>query len=259
MLLLGVMLLPQLSFAYGAEAHAIIGHVAERFLCADTRDALLDIDPDYSLAEAGVWADRIRGNADWDIARPWHYINVPDGMDPMQVERPAKGDVLSAIELQQEDLEYGLNLARAERQALRFLIHFIADVHQPLHVGRQEDLGGNTVKVRSAQTRRTSNLHRYWDSDVLANVADPRAYAAGLLARAEPELAGWQPGELADWARESAEFRPLVYEFVPAETGGPVMLDAEYQRRALQIADQRLALAGLRLASELDSLYCSND
>jgi hypothetical protein len=246
--------------AWGASGHRIVGHIAAARVCDSTREELAVVLDGVSLAEAGLWADKIRGYERWNYSKPWHYINVPDGMDPAEVEPSARGNVLSAIELQQEELDYGSNLMRARRQALQFLIHLLADVHQPLHVGRREDQGGNTIKVRSGQVRGTSNLHRYWDSDVLAGVAqEPQAYAASLLARAEPELAGWEPLELHDWARESADFRPLIYQFGAGAGQNPVQLDAAYQRQALVIVEQRLVLAGLRLAAQLDSLYCSID
>jgi hypothetical protein len=248
------------AFSWGAQGHRIVGHIAAARICSSTRDELEILLQGDSLAEVGLWADQIRGNERWAYTKPWHYINVPDGMDPAVIQRPANGDILSAIEVQQEELSYGSNLARADRQALRFLIHLVADVHQPLHVGRREDLGGNKISVRTAQARDSSNLHKYWDSGFWAGTEqDPELYAAALLARAGPELPGWQPAELMDWARESAEFRTQIYAFGPDASQNPVVLDERYQRKALQIADQRLVLAGLRLAAELDSLYCYSD
>jgi len=83
--------------AFGAKAHRIAGEVAELYLCEDARTALEQIAPGSSLAEAGIWADRIRSIPAWDIARTWHYINVPDGMTLSQTPRLSSGDVLTAI------------------------------------------------------------------------------------------------------------------------------------------------------------------
>ncbi|MGI9291225.1 MAG: S1/P1 nuclease [Gammaproteobacteria bacterium] len=256
--LFSVMLSPT-ALAWGAKGHLIVGQVAEAQICVSTREALsFDLD-DESIVEAGLWPDKIRGYDRWAYTKPWHYINVPDGVDIEKAKRSGKGDVLSAIAAQREELEYDSNLMKARREALRFLIHFVADVHQPLHVGRQEDLGGNRIKVRSEQSLGSSNLHRYWDTDVLAEVSDPRAYAAELLARVEPELVGWQPLQPLDWARESADFRAAVYAYPEPPPGEKVYLDQAYYAKARQIADQRLVLAGLRLAAELDSLYCGSE
>jgi hypothetical protein len=86
---------------------------------------------------------------------------------------------------------------------------------------------------------------------------DPQLYAEKLLARAGPGLTGWTPGNPLDWARESADFRPPVYDFLPGVAGEPAVLDEGYQAQALEIAAQRLALAGLRLAAQLDVRFCS--
>jgi hypothetical protein len=213
---------------------------------------------DESIAAAGVWADTIRGKRRWEHTKPWHYINVPDGVDPAEADRVADGDVLSAIDDMDAELRDELISMGAQREAVRFLIHFIADVHQPLHVGRRDDLGGNKIAVRSELVSGKSNLHKYWDSVVLVPVAqDPQLYAEKLLARAGPGLTGWTPGNPLDWARESADFRPPVYDFLPGVAGEPAVLDEGYQAQALEIAAQRLALAGLRLAAQLDVRFCS--
>lgn len=246
------------AWAWGAKGHRIVGHVADARICDSTRETISAILADESIAEAGIWADTIRGQKRWAYTKPWHYINVPDGIDPAEADRVAEGDVLSAIDDQTVELQDEVISMRAQRDALRFLIHFVADVHQPLHVGRRDDLGGNKIEVRSNLFRGKSNLHKYWDSGVLKPVAQgPQRYAEELLALAGPGLASWTPGDPLDWARESAEIRPLVYDFPPGKAGEPALLDEAYQAHALEIADQRLAQAGLRLAAQLDARFCS--
>ena len=258
MLLLGVMLLPQLSFAYGAEAHAIIGHVAERFLCTDAREALLDIDPDYSLAEAGVWADRIRGNAEWDIARPWHYINVPDEVRLSDAKRRAAGDVLSALEHFRIELADESLPAQRRREAFYFLTHFVGDIHQPLHVGRRSDRGGNTVDVRV--NGRSSNLHAYWDRRVLEGVLrSPADYAGRLAVRNQIFAARWQATEPVIWAIESQAFRREVYDFGLPDPKNRYILSTAYQARALEITEFRMAQAGIRLAGVFNDIWCGTE
>lgn len=212
----------------------------------------------FELARAGVWADRIRSQPQWDKARPWHYINVPDGVPVREARRAKGGDVLSAIkrfsrELRDEDRPPG-----QRQEALNFLVHFVADLHQPLHVGRQSDLGGNRVNVRVGD--RVSNLHRYWDSLVLLPALDnPRAYARRLLAELDPQAAaGWRELDPYAWAEESMALRPAVYDFMrPERSMEPVVLDAVYQGRALEIIDQRLLQAGIRVAASLDAVFCN--
>ena len=252
------MLMPQAIFAYGAEAHAIIGHIAEQFLCADARAALVDIDPGYSLAEAGVWADRIRGNADWDIARPWHYLNVSDGVRLSEAKRPAAGDVLSALGHFRAELADKSLPPQQRREAFYFLVHFVGDIHQPLHVGRRSDRGGNQVDVRV--DGRSSNLHSYWDRRVLEGVLrSPADYAGWLAVRNQIFVARWQATEPAIWAIESQAFRREVYDFGQPDRKGRYILSPAYQVRALAITEFRMAQAGIRLAGVLNQIWCPTE
>jgi hypothetical protein len=265
-LLITLMSLPMQALAFGSNAHLIVGYIAEERVCDSTRMALEPLLDGYSLAEAGLWADKIRGYSQWDYAKPWHYMNVPDGVALADARRSSKGDVLAAIQEMDRRLDdAALNNKerdiKEQAQALRFLVHFIADIHQPLHVGRRDDLGGNKVTVRfepaPGKRLKKSNLHRYWDSDVLnMAVENPQAYAADLMTRMPPDLADWQPGDPLDWAAESMAFRAEVYNFQMGEGAAPAFLDAAYRARALEILDQRLVLAGLRLAATLDAHYC---
>jgi hypothetical protein len=246
------------AYGFGANAHLIAGHIAERHLCANSRAALNDLSPDKNLAEAGLWADKIRSNPAYDYAKPWHYINIPDDQPLSAARRSGKGDVLAAIENFYARLGDEALSADQRREALWFLAHFVVDIHQPLHVGREEDRGGNTIKV--LVNGDSMNLHAYWDAGVLKNRVDsPYAYAAGLDAASHASVAVWQASSPRVWLAESQAFRSEVYSFGLASRGSPALLDEPYQRRAARIVDLRLAQAGIRLAGMLNGLWCPGD
>jgi S1/P1 Nuclease len=251
-----LLIAPQGAMAFGAKAHRIAGEIAELYLCEDARTELERIAPGSSLAEAGLWADRIRSLAAWDKARTWHYINVPDGMTLSQTPRLSSGDVLTAINRFEAELGDPALSDLKRRQAYFFLVHFIADVHQPLHVGKLRDRGGNSVDVRVND--KLTTLHQYWDAEVLDSVqASPKDYAAEIAARYDAIAWQWQAFAPELWAIESLAFRPEVYDFGEQDwTGGRVTLDEAYQTRALQITEFRLAQAGIRLASTLNRIWC---
>ena len=254
-IVLVALLAPQIVLAFGAQAHRVVGHVAEQYICVETRSALEQLMPEYSLAEAGVWADKIRGYSRWDYTKPWHFINVPDGVALSAAKRADAGDVLTAIEQFSAELN-DTNLTEQQRlKAFYFLVHFVADVHQPLHVGRQADRGGNRVDIRV--NGRKMNLHRYWDSYVLNDRVESVAlYGRQLAVRNARSAAAWQASDPRVWVVESQALRPEVYDFgAPAGAGIPD-LDEVYQMRARQIVDLRLAQAGIRLAAMLDSVWC---
>jgi hypothetical protein len=252
--------------AFGANAHLIVGAVAEENLCPSALEAIEPLLDGYTLGEAGLWADKIRGYSRWDYAKPWHYMNVPDGVAIAAASRRPEGDVLFAIGEMENRLDDPALSNKEHTQALRFLVHFIADIHQPLHVGRRDDLGGNKIKASyepaAGKRWKKTNLHKYWDSTALnTEVENPQAYAADLMATRnrvrEPDLADWEPGKPADWAAESLKLREVAYDFPPVGRGAPVRLDAAYRARTLEILDQRLLLAGLRLAATLNQHYCA--
>jgi hypothetical protein len=247
---------PQSGYAFGAKAHRIIGHVAEQYICAETQTALKQLMPEYSLAEAGVWADKIRGYPRWDFSKPWHYINVPDGVPLSAAQRSDAGDVLAAIDQFSAELQDARLTDQQRLKAFYFLVHFVADVHQPLHVGRYADRGGNRVDVRV--NGRKMNLHSYWDTFVLHDQTGSLAVYGLLLARRNTRLAAkWQDSEPRLWATESLTLRPEVYDFSAPWGGGEPNIDAVYQAQAREIVELRLAQAGIRLAGMLNSVWCS--
>lgn len=237
--------------AFNAPAHRVIGHIAVANMCANTRSVVSELDPDRSIAEAGTWADEIRSDNYWDALKPWHYMNIPDGVALADAKRSSRGDVLLGIEKFAAELADPGTDSLDRKVAYRLLVHFVADIHQPLHVGRREDLGGNKITV-SVDGRRTS-LHAYWDGyDLVRVVDDPREYARYLgerFAGGDAETAG----EPADWARESLLLRETAYT-VP--DGLIVELSDDYREKAMEIINLRLYQAGIRLAGMLDALYC---
>ena len=157
-----------------------------------------------------------------------------------------------------------IRLCRGQRraEALRFLVHFVADVHQPLHVGRAADRGGNEIPVYLGGKR--SNLHGLWDAQALLK-ADRRTrdyrvadQASAIRALTESDVAALQRAPVLEWARESQQLRPYVYHFTPASGDGPFRPDVAYLDGAREISMLRLSQAGVRLAGVLNGLYCAS-
>jgi hypothetical protein len=271
--------------AYGPAGHRIAGALAAPLLCPAAAAEVARISGGRSLGELGVWADTIRDEPRWRHTGPWHYMNIDDGRPLSSYRHPPEGDVLLAIRRSAEDLvrasareseprtagESARKLAdeserrsgrgsrasssasrSAQLDALRFLIHFIVDVHQPLHVGRADDRGGNTIDVRYGAT--TVNLHRFWDTDVLEVAGLSRAeYERALEARVAALAKRPQDFAPEVWAAESLALRPQVYDF--ARRGrGPAVLGRRYLERADAITRERLSLAAVRVASTLNRL-----
>src|SRR5690606_21328692 len=110
---------------------------------------------------------------------PWHYLNVEDGSSLRTLEHPPEGDAIWAIDTFSRMLADRAQPPAARATALQFLVHFVVDLHQPLHVGLEADRGGNTVTVRYGRTE--TNLHAFWDGDaIVRRKASVERYARNL-------------------------------------------------------------------------------
>ena len=239
------------ALAFGPAGHRIAGEVADSLLCSKTAAEIEALVAGESLAEIGLWADRIRDEAEWRHTGPWHYMNIDDGVPISAFEHPPEGDVLWAIEEHVETLAQPGDLER-RADALRFLVHFVVDVHQPMHVGRASDRGGNTIEVR--YRGETSNLHRFWDTDVVRiEGLSESEYAARIrpLARMFARRDHTSP---ADWAAESLELLTVVYGFPGQGRDDAASLDEKYLEAAKVTIRVRLAQAAVRLAATLNGL-----
>lgn len=256
--------------AWGIQGHQVVAAIAWQGLSPGAREEatrLLTLEPGQTLVSIATWADDHRGPA----TAPWHYLNFPRGQCRFDAARdcPDGQCVVGAIERQRAIL--ASKAPDAERlQALKYLVHFVADVHQPLHAGYQDDRGGNTVQLRFLM--RGSNLHALWDKGLIEQLGfDNEA----LIAAAQAQLAAQvksqahvqtqmlrpvqfqsqstapaSPGSgLADAIAMAEESCRIVAQpgFYPQGDPSPA-----YVARMTPVLLQRLALAGQRLAALLN-------
>lgn len=254
--LLGLAWLPSAAQAWGPSAHRVTAEVLEAFLCPAARAEVAAIAGDRPIAELAVWPDRIRDSAAWSHTRDWHYMNVADDEPVGADTRAAGGRILAAIRDNLALLPAGRTDAERRREALAFVLHLVVDLHQPLHVGRAADRGGNSVRVRFED--RETNLHRLWDSGLLNSMRlRPGEHAGALRALAVAGGADWAHGTLEGWADESRRLRPWVYDF-DARRKVPT-ISHRYAETARQLVTLRLAQASVRSAQVLNDLWCPGE
>ena len=239
--------------AWGPQGHRVAGAITWTYLSLEGRAAVATILGDQTLADASTWPDRMRSNPSpfWqETAGPYHYVTVPRGQQYADVAAPAQGDAITALREFSQTLQRP-GAALVERQlALRFAVHIIQDLHQPLHVGNGEDRGGTRtwVKLHGKPT----NLHRIWDTDILrAGNRSDVGWMRHLHMTGEQLRAAWQPDPEV-WIKESAELRDRIY---PKRAH----LDDEYLQTWLPAVEDRVALAAVRCAAWIEMHLLSDE
>lgn len=202
-----------------------------------------------TLADVSNWADEIRPQR--PATAIWHYVNIPlaDSTYRPQQHCP-RGCIVRAYAQQLLILRDRTRSDAARADALRFLVHLVADVHSPMHAGDRGDRGGNDLVVWH-RGRRT-NLHAFWDSGLLrAGGLDERDLLQRMetTAAAHPDSRALSGGTVVEWALESQrEAREVAYRLLP----GDLRLGQDYVDRALPVLHDRLLRAGFRLAAVLN-------
>ena len=241
-------ILPPAANGFGVLGHRLAERVADSLLCPGAVAVVEQLTGSASLVGLGAWADRVRYEPAWQHTAPWHYINVADDDGVAAVSRATSDHVVWAIQRFVDELRATGNAAEQRTDALRFVVHFIVDVHQPLHVGRASDRGGNGIEL--IVDGRTTNLHRLWDTGALART---RYGEVQLSAAVDAHLSlqdEWLPSAPLDWAEESRMLRERVYAFERP-------ISPQYLRDARAVVERRLAQAGVRLADTLNRTFCT--
>jgi len=251
------------AFGWGADGHSIVAEIAQRRLAPEARaevERLLG--PGASLASISSWADDHRAeNPETEL---WHFINIPvrdESYDraALCAPRPNGDCILNALDRTRATLSCPASDA-ARREALRFAVHLVGDLHQPFHT-IAEDRGANLIKVtvdirsgrcpKCTPNPQSSNLHAVWDSGLITNAYyNWGAYVARLETGwlASPEAAGADAGTIEDWLLSSHRVATEVWPWLPADR----VIGDEYFRKALPLVDRQLGRAGLRLARFLN-------
>ncbi len=176
----------QQAHAFGPDGHRIAGLVAEAYLCA----------------EASV---EIRTLPPWENSGPWHYLHIADDESFNDYQSPPEGDVLWAITDFRPRLGDERLSAARRAEALKFLVHFVVDLHQPLHVGRRVDRGGTSTDAYIGEER--LSLHRFWDTDAIREDELPvTRYARGVMSAAALLANEQRPSPARQWAVDSGRF-----------------------------------------------------
>ena len=253
------------AFAWGKTGHRVVAAIADTQLSGLARANVEEIlGPGESLDEAANWPDEMRsapGDFWQKTATPWHYVTL-NGI--IYDHAPPEGDALEALGRFSKVLR-DPNASRDDKQlALRFIVHLVGDLHQPLHNGRCCDKGGNDVKV--TWFGKPTNLHAVWDSQLVDEEQLSFTELAAKLERhiSNDDVIKWWDINPRDWTSESAEIRDTLYP-PPAKPkkgqrvkkGKPLLPDLSwaYAFKFTPLMERRLSQGGVRLAAYLNALF----
>ena len=276
------------SAAWGPQGHRVIGLIADGHLKSEVKELIAEKFNINSLADVATWADRTRKKRKEESS--WHYTNIEEGQWTYNAERdcPDRACVTEKIHEFSGILVDRSTSLRERKDALKFLVHFVGDVHQPLHLGNLKDRGGGTL--RFLYKGKVASLHYLWDGGLIdwggeppqvgvaadSNVAvtqtrPPKAwslfpagvarsrrvggasllkYAARLNGRvSEVEVSTWSLSTVSDWANESRSLALKEAYNVDKDD-----LSKAYIKRGQEIINLRLTQAGVRLAHLLNTI-----
>jgi S1/P1 Nuclease len=238
---------PHLGFSWGHEGHAIVALIAEHYMTPAALKSASDLLDGANIDSVASWADEYR--RDHPETGPWHYIDIPLADSRIDMTREClNGDcVIGKTEQFLAVLKDAKADHAAKAEALRYVVHFVGDLHQPLHDEDNGDKGGNGRRVTF--DGKPDNLHWAWDTGLIEHInRNPEALAAELESKiTAQDRAEWDKGSLGDWVLEGHRLAQTVaYGDLPA--GDPAPISAAYEGQADPVIKTQLEKAGVRLA-----------
>lgn len=241
--------------SWGGVGHRTIAAIAQNHLTPKAQAAIRNIIGDTSLADISSWADEVRSSdPGFASTGPWHYINLPSGYNHEQFVAAVKSDtrpnVYSALLKCEADLKSDTTSAKYRTIALKFVVHLIGDLHQPMHVSHADDQGGNLIKVTFNGD--PTNLHSLWDSRLINRHPMTVDMMVSEYDKATPQqIAKWQSDDTLLWLYESYVIAEQIY----ADAAKKRNFTDDYYRTVIPIIQKRLLQGGVRLAGVLNEIY----
>ena len=235
---------------WGPTGHRATGEIAEKHLKRSVKKKIDKLLKGQSLAFVSTFADQIKSDRAYDKYYTWHYVNMPFDKTYEESEKNPRGDIITGINKCVSVLKDPNSSDEDKAFFLKMLVHFIGDLHQPLHIGRAEDKGGNDIQVR--WFNQGTNLHRVWDENMIEewNMSYIElAENAEQLSKAQ--ISAIQSGSVLDWMRDTRKLTQPVYESV--EVGEKLRYRYSYDH--FPTVMKQLQKGGLRLAKLLNDIF----
>lgn len=246
-----VLMYPVSALGWSQKGHDVVAHIAERHLTPKTAAAVDSLLQGKSMVYWANWLDNASHTPEYDYSRTWHYKNIDANETYDNSYKNPKGDILTALQSQTSLLAEDKASFTDASLALKMIIHLMGDLHQPMHMGRFSDRGGNKHAVSFFD--RETNLHSIWDSSLVetGHKWSYTEWAEQLDRASQPMQELLVQGDFSDWGRETYEIAKEVYADTPEGTS----VSYDYIAKWTPVIEQQLLKGGLRLASVLNRVF----
>ncbi|MBC7886337.1 MAG: S1/P1 nuclease [Ferruginibacter sp.] len=247
--------LPFVSMAWGVEGHRIVGEIADGYLTKKAKKEIIKILGTESIAMASNWADFVKSDSSYNYLSNWHYINFKSGLSANEIQAYLNKDTATdaytkinflVVELKKKELS-----PEKKTLYLRLLVHLVGDIHQPMHTGRLEDLGGN--KIRVLWFNDSKNLHQLWDDQLIQfQQLSYTEYARAINHTTPQQRNEWQQEPVSKWIYESYQLAEKIYSEITLPNQ---KLDYKYNFNYVEILNRQLLKGGVHLAGLLNEIF----
>lgn len=244
----------QLSFAWGTLGHRIVGEIAESYLTSRAKKKIKAILGNESIAMSSNWADFIKSDPAYNQLGPWHYVNIAAGLNKdafiAKLEADTSVNAYTKILFLRAQLKNQVLENKTKAEYLKLLIHIVGDIHQPMHVGRAEDRGGNNIKLMWFSEN--VNLHQIWD-DKLINFQQLSytEYVKAINFSTKEEREQLQKETLPDMLFQSYQMAENIYADVKQDD----KLSYSYNFKYVEFVNEQLRKGGIHLAGILNEIF----
>lgn len=243
------------SYPWGQKGHDTVAYIAENHLTAATRSAVDSLLEGKSIVYFSNWLDQASHTPEYAYSKTWHYKNIDADQTFDSAPLLDSGDIVRAIEEQTKILSSPDSDLQEKQLALKMIVHFLGDIHQPMHLGHASDLGGNRHFVK--YFGKDSNLHSIWDSSL------PESAHKWSFTEWQQQIDRLTPNQMevilekttpSSWAEETFEIAKNVYDSTPEGT----KISYDYIAEWTPVIEQQFLRGGIRLADLLNSIFDCN-
>ncbi len=255
---ISLLLIPQVGFCWGKIGHQAVALIAQDNLDPTTKQQVQTILGTMAIQDAAIWPDQVKSTAPWVHTKTYHYSDISKGdtywtkLNGLSSQELAQGDMVRALLKCETILRDSSSSADQKKWALSFMIHFMGDLHQPLHAGYPEDLGGNSISI--SYFGKSTNLHAVWDTSIIENSLNTGAtpnvqdYLNQLRQPSKSEIGSWQQDYVLNWMNDAMSFREVLY-------GDAGLSNQNYQDKYQSVVETQILKGGYRLAAWLNAIF----